>query len=166
MRKKYLSALLFGALLVTSAGTFTSCKDYDDEIAGLQEQIDQKASLEELQEQISTMKSDVDAAKAEAEAAKQKAEEALQKATENAGGLSQEEVQALIDQAEADIQAQINQLAKLTDVDAKIEALKVELASTYLTEEDLADIKTDITNLWNEIEKVVGKVLNSAIFVC
>ena len=40
MRKKYLSALLFGALLVTSAGTFTSCKDYDDEIAGLQEQVD------------------------------------------------------------------------------------------------------------------------------
>ena len=164
MRKKYLSALLFGALLVTSAGTFTSCKDYDDDIKNLQEQIDKKASLEELQEQISTMKSDVETAKAEAEEAKQKAEEALQKATENAGGLSQEEVQALIDQAEADIQAQINQLAKLTDVDAKIEALKVELASTYLTEEDLADIKTDITNLWNEIEKVVGKVLNSLVY--
>ena len=40
MRKKYLSALLFGALLVTSAGTFTSCKDYDDDINNLQEQID------------------------------------------------------------------------------------------------------------------------------
>ena len=39
MRKKYLSALLFGALLVTSAGTFTSCKDYDDDINSLQEQI-------------------------------------------------------------------------------------------------------------------------------
>ena len=36
MRKKYLSALLFGALLVTSAGTFTSCKDYDDDINNLQ----------------------------------------------------------------------------------------------------------------------------------
>ena len=32
MRKKYLSALLFGALLFASAGTFTSCKDYDDDI--------------------------------------------------------------------------------------------------------------------------------------
>ena len=29
MRKKYLSALLFGALLFASAGTFTSCKDYN-----------------------------------------------------------------------------------------------------------------------------------------
>ena len=32
MRKKYLSALLFGALLFASTGTFTSCKDYDDDI--------------------------------------------------------------------------------------------------------------------------------------
>ena len=39
MRKKYLSALLFGALLFASAGTFTSCKDYDDDINNLQEQI-------------------------------------------------------------------------------------------------------------------------------
>ena len=52
MRKKYLSALLFGALLVTSAGTFTSCKDYDDDINNLQEQITANAdaikALEEL----------------------------------------------------------------------------------------------------------------------
>ena len=39
MRKKYLSALLFGALLFASAGTFTSCKDNDDDINNLQEQI-------------------------------------------------------------------------------------------------------------------------------
>ena len=41
MRKKYLSALLFGALVFASTGTFTSCKDYDDQINGLQEQIDE-----------------------------------------------------------------------------------------------------------------------------
>ena len=53
MRKKYLSALLFGALLVTSTGTFTSCKDYDDEINGLQEQIDaNKASIADLQKLV------------------------------------------------------------------------------------------------------------------
>ena len=43
MRKKYLSALLFGALLFASAGTFTSCKDYDDDITNLQNQIDANA---------------------------------------------------------------------------------------------------------------------------
>ena len=29
MNKKFLSAILFGALMVTSTGTFVSCKDYD-----------------------------------------------------------------------------------------------------------------------------------------
>ena len=57
MRKKYLSALLFGALLFASAGTFTSCKDYDDDISNLQSQVDGiKADLEDLQAQISAGK--------------------------------------------------------------------------------------------------------------
>ncbi len=57
MRKKYLSALLFGALLFASAGTFTSCKDYDDDISNLQGQVDGiKADLEDLQAQISAGK--------------------------------------------------------------------------------------------------------------
>ena len=40
MNKKFLSAILFGALMVGSTSTFVSCKDYDDDIDGLQEQID------------------------------------------------------------------------------------------------------------------------------
>ena len=53
MRKKYLSALLFGALLFASAGTFTSCKDYDDDINNLQSQItDVKNAVAELQKAI------------------------------------------------------------------------------------------------------------------
>ncbi len=55
MRKKYLSALLFGALLFASAGTFTSCKDYDDDINNLQEQINTVVSdLASLKSQIAT----------------------------------------------------------------------------------------------------------------
>ncbi|MCR6506279.1 DUF4988 domain-containing protein [Bacteroides muris (ex Fokt et al. 2023)] len=40
MNKKFLNVILFSALMVGSAGTFVSCKDYDDDINGLQEQID------------------------------------------------------------------------------------------------------------------------------
>ena len=40
MNEKFLSAVLFGALMVSSTGTFTSCKDYDDDIDNLQGQID------------------------------------------------------------------------------------------------------------------------------
>ena len=51
MRKKYLSALLFGALLFASTGTFTSCKDYDDDIDNLQTQITENANaIAKLQE--------------------------------------------------------------------------------------------------------------------
>ena len=53
MNKKFLSAILFGALMVTSTGTFVSCKDYDDDIKDLQGQIDaNKAGIEELKKLI------------------------------------------------------------------------------------------------------------------
>ena len=48
MNKKFLSVTLFSALMIGATGTFTSCKDYDDDIKNLQEQLDKKASLEEL----------------------------------------------------------------------------------------------------------------------
>ena len=57
MRKKYLSALLFGALLFASAGTFTSCKDYDEDINNLQTQITANADA------IKALQSKVDAGK-------------------------------------------------------------------------------------------------------
>ena len=41
MRKKILSALLLGLFTVASTSTFVSCKDYDDDISNLQEQITQ-----------------------------------------------------------------------------------------------------------------------------
>ena len=56
MRKKYLSALLFGALLFASAGTFTSCKDYDDDIDNLSQRIDQVASdLNDLKTKVDAL---------------------------------------------------------------------------------------------------------------
>jgi hypothetical protein len=52
MNKKFLSAILFGVLMVTSTGTFVSCKDYDDDIKDLQGQInsnkDAIAALQKL----------------------------------------------------------------------------------------------------------------------
>ena len=56
MRKKYLSALLFGALLFASAGTFTSCKDYDDDINNLNQRVDQIASdLADLETKVNAL---------------------------------------------------------------------------------------------------------------
>ena len=53
MNKKFLSAILFGALMVTSTGTFVSCKDYDDDLENLQTQIDKNSSaIAELQKLV------------------------------------------------------------------------------------------------------------------
>ena len=49
MKRKYLSALLMGALTVASVSTFTSCKDYDDDINMNASQI------KDLQEQLKTL---------------------------------------------------------------------------------------------------------------
>lgn len=53
MNKKYLNVILFSALIMGTTGTFTSCKDYDDDISNLQTQIDaNKVTLDELKSKI------------------------------------------------------------------------------------------------------------------
>ena len=53
MNKKYLSVILFGALMLGTTGTFTSCKDYDDDISNLQTQVDGiKTDLKALQDKV------------------------------------------------------------------------------------------------------------------
>ena len=72
MKRKYFSALLMGALTIASVSTFTSCKDYDDDISNLQGQIDKlatadqlKQKVEELQALISSNKSDINSLQTE-----------------------------------------------------------------------------------------------------
>ena len=81
MNKKFLSAILFGALMITSTGTFVSCKDYDDDIDNLQEQInnlatkaDVEAKLAQLQTALAAAQADAAKALAEAKAADDSAE--------------------------------------------------------------------------------------------
>ena len=66
MNKKFLSAILFGALMVTSTGTFVSCKDYDEDIENLQGQISSLATKSEVEAKLNQLQSAIDAAKAEA----------------------------------------------------------------------------------------------------
>lgn len=44
MKKKFVRVMLFGALTLTVSTAVTSCKDYDDDIKGLQEQVDKITS--------------------------------------------------------------------------------------------------------------------------
>lgn len=53
MNKKYFSVLMMGAMTVATVGTVTSCKDYDDDISNLQEQIDKLSqTIKNIQTQI------------------------------------------------------------------------------------------------------------------
>lgn len=135
MRKKYLSALMFGALLLASAGTFTSCKDYDDDIKGLQEQVDKLASKEDMEAKLSQMQTALDAAKATAEKALE--------AAENAG--STEEI--------ADLQKRIK---ALEDASIDVEALKKEIQASV--DGQLDGFRKEMQDLIDEVEGLVGKL--------
>ena len=141
MNKKFLSAILFGALMVTSTGTFVSCKDYDDDIDDLQEQINKLATKEDMTSQIAALQTALDAAKTEAAAAKTSAEEAVKKATSAESSATEAEkaaAQAALDAANAKaeaIKAAQDEVAKVkaeleASIDSKFEASKNEFAET------------------------------------
>ena len=90
MNKKYLSVALFGALMMVSTGVFTSCKDYDDDIDGLEQEYTdlntelsaQKTSLEKA---LAGVQADADAAQVAADAAKAAADAAKTEADKEIG---------------------------------------------------------------------------------
>ncbi len=131
MNKKFLSAILFGALMVTSTGTFVSCKDYDDDIDELWDAMDGKAAITDLTTQVSNMQSALDAAKSSAEGALAKAEEA-KKAAETAGGD--------ITEINAEIEALQKKIKDLENATIDVDALKAELKQAVADEIKAADI--------------------------
>ena len=147
MNKKFLSAILFGALMVTSTGTFVSCKDYDDDIENLQTQIDKLATKDELTSQIASLQSALSTAAAEAAAAKTAAADALAKATAADKAAAQATLDAATAKAEA-IEAAKAEVATAKAaleeaVDTKFEALQSELSAT-------------VAELTAKVEKLTG----------
>ena len=157
MNKKFLSVTLFSALMVGTAGTFTSCKDYDDDIKDLQEQLDKKASLEELAAKVTTLQTAVDEAKSAANEAKNKAQEALDKANSTEGGVSEADLTAL----KKELEKQIEKLASLEAVETKINDLKEELEGGFVTDEKLKDLAAEVDALSAQVMSIIGHRLTS-----
>ena len=67
MKRKFISVALFGALLAASTSVTTSCKDYDDDISGLQGQITANATnLDELvNEKVNNLTQEINSLKAQ-----------------------------------------------------------------------------------------------------
>lgn len=133
MKRKFISALLFGALITASTSTFVSCKDYDDDITELRDQIASNAT--DLTSLVDEKVSNADAQIAELK--KQAAE------LETAYKLADEGLQASIDDAKnyADIQAEEARKAAVesarTMVDEAVSALQqgIDAANTAIAEQ-------------------------------
>ena len=179
MNKKYLSVILFSALMLGTAGTFTSCKDYDDDIANLQGQVDKlnelQSTVEGLQTSISEAKTAAEQAKTDAATALTTAQEALEKAEQalaNAGGSGDTSaLQAQVDGLQAQVEAlentiaeQNEKIAKLDDLNTKVAELENKL-NTAATEEDLTKLQEELTQYCNQLMNIVGGRLSSITLI-
>ena len=153
MNKKFLSAVLFGALMVSSTGTFVSCKDYDDDIEELwgavnggKEDLSKKVSaletsVSDLQSAQTKLEAEIAAAKKEAADAKAAADQAAADAADAKAAALQAEKNA-IEAAKAEIAKVKEELVKMiqNNQGASEEDIKA-------IESEIATIKGDITAL-------------------
>ena len=145
MNKKFLSAILFGALMVTSTGTFVSCKDYDDDIEQLSNEKDKLSQqIAELEKQVNDA-----ATKAELDALKNQLNsqgadlEAIQKALDELKkGLTSLVFipQAYVGGVEAMSIETINYTSYLTE--------EVDADGDYLTDAPVSDVPVQMTDMF------------------
>ena len=158
MNKKFLSAVLFGAMLATTTSTFVSCKDYDDDIAGLQEQIDGVKS--NLTSEAAALRSELATAKTQLESELASAQSALQAAINtNASDIDALEARvATIESKITAIDTLTTQLNKLSEDMATADA-----AALKAIEDGIAEVKAETKALLNK--NLTSLVLNPDLYL-
>ena len=168
MRKKYLSALLFGALLFASAGTFTSCKDYDDDINGLKEQIDGQegvnskitaieSTISNLQSAQSGLQSAIDAAESAAQQAALAAQNAAIEAAKTDLEAVKAELQAAATADKEALQAAIDAANEsLSEVAGRVQTLEQFKTNTEASLEALGQADANLQNAISGLEASVA----------
>ena len=142
MKRKYLSALLMGVLTLSSVSTFTSCKDYDDDINSLQEQVNKAA----LSSDVEALKTQVNNAASSAQNAAGKAEEALKKAGANETEIAK--VKELATKAGTDVANALTNAANAASDAAKAaDAAKVAQDSANAALTKIAGMDKELKNL-------------------
>ena len=151
MKKKFVKVMLFGALALAATSTVTSCKDYDDDVANLQEQIDKitstsPVSAEDMKAAISSAKSDLESQLA-----------TLKSNLENKDALISELNQKVADLEEklkntADKET-VNQLTKdLTEAKNDLDALQKLQASDVEKLQGQIDDLSELVNALNDLK--------------
>ena len=149
MKRKYLSALLMGVLTLSSVSTFTSCKDYDDDINSLQEQVNKAA----LSSDVEALKTQVNNAATSAQNAATKAEEALTKAGANATEIAT--VKALATKNGTDVAKALTDAANAATDAANAATAASNAATAATAAQDSANAAlTKIAGLDKELKKL------------
>lgn len=123
MKRKFINALVFGALLVAPAGSFVSCSDYDDDISSLRSDLDEtKQNLQSLVDgRIATIETEINNLKT--------ADDNLAAAVEEAKGLiadgdaaTLEGARALVEDARKQLEEALQETADgLSERDAQLQ---------------------------------------------
>lgn len=151
MRKKILSALLLGLVTVASTSTFVSCKDYDDDVKNLQEQITTNdTNLKKLvEDKIGLVNAEI---------------EKTNKAIEDA--------EKAYKAADAELQKQIDAANKaITKGDAEtlaaakkaVEDAMVTVSTTYATKAELKKAQKDLTAAYEKADEVLNNKIDAKV---
>lgn len=167
MKRKFISAMLFGALLIAPATTFVGCADYDDDIENLQGQITNNATtLDQLtKEKIQNVETEIESLKA----ANKQMQEALDKAKSegtDADAATLAAAQKLVEDAQAQLQAALDAVngditginGKISDLDARLLAQDGRLKSV----ESLLAADGKLTLAINDAQALAEKAYNLA----
>lgn len=151
MRKKILSALLLGLVAVASTSTFVSCKDYDDDVKNLQDQITTNdTNLKKLvEDKIALVNAEI---------------EKTNKAIDDA--------EKAYKAADAELQKQIDVANKaITDGDAAtlaaakkaVEDAMVTVSTTYATKAELEKAQKDLTAAYEKADEVLNNKIDAKV---
>lgn len=167
MKRKFISAMLFGALLIAPTTTFVGCADYDDDIENLQDQITNNATtLDQLtKEKIQNVETEIESLKA----ANKQLQEALDKAKSegsDADAATLAAAQKLVEDAQAQLQAALDAVngditginGKISDLDARLLAQDGRLKSV----ESLLAADGKLTLAINDAQALAEKAYNLA----
>ena len=178
MKRKYLSALLMGTLTVASMSTFTSCKDYDDDISNLQGQIDKLATADQLSQKVTELQALISSNKSDITSLQTKVAEALaaaQKAQTTADSKATlDEVKAELEKyatkdevatVKATLEAAQKALEEKNDAALKDAVQKAQEAADKAVADAKAaveEVKTDLANYKTTVDSE-QKVVDAAI---
>ena len=151
MRKKILSALLLGLFTVASTSTFVSCKDYDDDVKNLQDQITTNdTNLKKLvEDKIALVNAEIEKtnkAISDAEEAYKAADEELQKQINAANKAITDGDKATLDAAKK-----------------AVEDAMVTVSTTYATKAELEKAQKDLTAAYEKADKVLNDKIDAKV---